>query len=267
MRYRDIKRVQPRENEWVNEIWLCDKGRYGYHFVDSRHRLTRPLVRRSGSLVETTWQEALEEIAQRLYGVVAGFGGDAIGGLAGGSLANEDLFLFQKLFRELLEFAQSGSPHRARADEAEHDDLAYAFGLGSGTNLGELGKGTTVLVVGADPEEEAPVYLLRLRGIKRRGGELIVANGRPTKLDASATATVRYSLRRRGALRARAAVGDHQERTARAAISSTAAPRISTRCAPRSQPYAAERVAEQTGVARRRSSRRWRNPSPARPTW
>jgi NADH-quinone oxidoreductase subunit G len=191
MRYRDIKRVQPRENEMVNEIWICDRGRFGHHFVDSDKRLRKPLVRRNGVLVETTWGEAIEEIAQRLYGITQGYQGNVIGGLASGRLPNEDLYLFQKLFRELLR-----SPHvdcrSGSADEPEHDDLAYAFGVASGTDLGKLGKGTTVLVVGADPEEEAPVHLLRLRGIKRRDGELIVANGRPTKLDGAASHTVRF---------------------------------------------------------------------------
>jgi NADH-quinone oxidoreductase subunit G len=64
--------------------------------------------------------------------------------------------------------------------------------VGVGTNLTTLGKGTAVLVVGADPEEEEPIYLLRLRGIARRGGELIVANGRPTKLAQAATKPLRY---------------------------------------------------------------------------
>jgi NADH-quinone oxidoreductase subunit G len=191
VRYRDIKRVQPRSNEMVNEIWLCDRGRYGHHFADSPQRITKPMVRRGDRLIETTWQEALEEISQRLYGIVEGYGSDAVAGLAGGRLPNEDLYLFQKLFREVL-----GSPHidcrNGAADEPQHDDLAYSFGLTSGTNLGTLGKGTTVLVIGADPEEEAPVYLLRLRGIKRRGGNLIVANGRPTKLDAATTQKVQY---------------------------------------------------------------------------
>ncbi len=191
MRFRSIKRVQPRENESVNEIWLCDRGRWGYHFVESDKRLTKPLVRRNGVLVETTWAEAVEEIAQRLYGISQGYKGDVIGGIASGRLPNEDLYLFQKLFREVLQ-----SPHidcrTGAPDEAEHDDLGYAFGVGSGTDLGQLGKGTAVLVVGADPEEEAPVYLLRLRGIKRRGGQLIVANARSTKLEGAATETVRY---------------------------------------------------------------------------
>src|SRR5918998_539530 len=106
MRYRDIKRVQPRENESVNEIWLCDRGRYGHHFVDSDKRLKRPLVRRGGAFVETSWAEALEEIAQRLAGIRQGYQGPVIGGLALRRPANEDLYLFQKFFRELLQ-----SPH------------------------------------------------------------------------------------------------------------------------------------------------------------
>jgi NADH-quinone oxidoreductase subunit G len=191
MRYREIKRVQPRSNEQVNEIWLCDRGRYGHHFTESPERLTTPLVRRGNEFVETTWQEALEVVAERMAAIVQRDGGNAVGGLAGGRLANEELYLFQKLFRELL-----GSPNvdsrTGGADEAAHDDLAFHFGVAKGTNLGELGKGTVALVIGADPEEEAPVYVLRMRGIKRRGGELIVLNGRPTKLDSGASKSVRY---------------------------------------------------------------------------
>ena len=48
-----IKRIMPRQNEWVNETWICDKGRFGHHFTDSKERLTQPLSRRDGKLVET----------------------------------------------------------------------------------------------------------------------------------------------------------------------------------------------------------------------
>jgi NADH-quinone oxidoreductase subunit G len=247
MRYRDIKRVQPRVNEWVNEIWICDRGRYGHHFADSPKRITKPMVRRGGKLIETTWQEALEEIAQRLYGVVEGYGGNAIGGLAGGRLANEDLYLFQKLFREILQSPHIDSRNGSR-DEPEHDDLAYAFGVASGTDLGKLGKGTTVLVVGADPEEEAPVYLLRLRGIKRRGGELIVANGRPTKLDAAATRSVRYGYghEARFVLGLLSAILENGLEK-RDFVSSRTRNLDALRAA--LQPYSVAQVAQQTGIA------------------
>ena len=46
-----IKRAMPRQNEAVNEIWICDKGRFGYHFAESETRLTQPLIRENGELV------------------------------------------------------------------------------------------------------------------------------------------------------------------------------------------------------------------------
>jgi NADH-quinone oxidoreductase subunit G len=30
-----IKRIMPRQNEAVNEIWICDKGRFVHHFADA----------------------------------------------------------------------------------------------------------------------------------------------------------------------------------------------------------------------------------------
>jgi NADH-quinone oxidoreductase subunit G len=109
--------------------------------------------------------------------------------LAGPKLPNEDLYLFQKLFREVL--GSNNIDHRSGAPDqpAELDDLTPALGIGAGTNLMTLGKGTSVLVIGADPEEEAPLYVLRLRGIADRGGELNVVNPFPTKLDRFATRT------------------------------------------------------------------------------
>jgi NADH-quinone oxidoreductase subunit G len=50
-----IKRVMPRQNEAVNEIWICDKGRFAHHFAASPKRLRRPLVRVKGELKEVDW--------------------------------------------------------------------------------------------------------------------------------------------------------------------------------------------------------------------
>ncbi len=247
MRYREIKRVQPRENENVNEIWLCDRGRWGYHFVESDKRIEKPLVRRNGQLVESTWAEAIEIISNKFASVLQTHSGNAIAGLASGRLANEDLYLFQKLIRETLQSPNIDS-RSGSADEGEHDDLGYAYGLATGTNLGDLGKGTAVLVIGADPEEEAPMYLLRLRGIMRRGGDIIVANGRPTKLGASATRDVRYQygdeeLFMMGVLRA---ILDAGEQNAAWVGENT---RGLEKLRASLQPYALGEVAQRTGIA------------------
>lgn len=86
----------------VNGGNLCAKGRYGWSFAHHPDRLTAPLVRRDGKLVETTWDEALDLIATRLKETVAEFGPDSVGGLASAKCTNEENYLFQKFLRSVI---------------------------------------------------------------------------------------------------------------------------------------------------------------------
>jgi NADH-quinone oxidoreductase subunit G len=191
MRMGQLMRVMPRENAAVNDIWICDKGRYGHRFLESEQRLTTPLVRVDGALQPASWEDAMQLVAEKFVAIQSSAGGSAIGGLAGPDLSNEDLFIFQRFFREML--GSDNLDHRIGAPgEPDLDEAGALAGVGVGTNLMECGAGTTALVIGADPEEEAPVYMLRLREIARKGGQLIVAGLRPTKLERSAGAAVRY---------------------------------------------------------------------------
>lgn len=190
MRYDDLMRVMPRENDYVNEIWICDKGRYGMRYFAQEDRLTQPLIRRNGQLQPATWEEAYGLIGEKVAAIRNSAGGAALGGIAGPKLPNEDLFVFRKLMRDV--FGTGNIDHRnGRADDGELDDSVRSLGVGKGTNLMTLGKGTAVLVIGADPEEEAPLYVPRLRGIVSRGGTLAVVNSYATKLDRSATTSIR----------------------------------------------------------------------------
>ncbi|MFL5805770.1 MAG: NADH-quinone oxidoreductase subunit NuoG, partial [Roseiflexaceae bacterium] len=190
MRYDQLMRVMPRENDYVNEIWICDKGRFGMRYFGAQERITTPLIKRNNKWVEASWEEAIRLVADKLTLIRASASADALAGLAGPRLPNEDLYLFQKLFRETL--GSHNIDHRAGvAGEPAIDELTPQLGVGMGTNLMALGKGTSVLVIGADPEEEAPLYVLRLRGILSRGGEVHVVNAYPTKLGRQATRDLR----------------------------------------------------------------------------
>ncbi|MEW5985695.1 MAG: NADH-quinone oxidoreductase subunit NuoG [Chloroflexota bacterium] len=178
-----IKRVMPRQNEWVNEIWLCDKGRFAHHFADNPQRLTRPLVRREGQLVETTWREALDEVAGRLQQYKS-----SVAGLSSDRVSNEDLFLFQKLFRQGLG-SQNVDLYNGRVAGG---DVVAQVGLGRGSNLKELGKGDAILVVASDLHEEAPLWWLRVKQAAQRGATLVVLNARPTRLDRRARFVLHY---------------------------------------------------------------------------
>lgn len=185
-----IRRITPRENEAVNEIWLCDKGRFVHHFAHDAAskplpRLTTPMIRAETDLKPVSWYEALTFIANRLRPTLGEGGGKTIAGLAGDRVSNEDLYLFQKLFREVL--GSNHLDHRIGWSQWNAgDELVKNFGAGIGTNLGELGKGTTILVLGADPQNEQPIIRLRLSKAAKQGAHLIVANGRVTKLNDSA---------------------------------------------------------------------------------
>ena len=176
-----IKRVMPRQNEQVNEIWICDKGRFAHHYAHSADRLSRPLVRENGTLVEASWEAALNRAADLL-----GRHGAGLLGLAGGRLSNEDLFNFRALIEGL-----GGTP--VMDDWMAGGDLVRQFGVYPGTNLGTLGQGDAVLVIATDLHEEAPIWWLRIKQAAERGAELIVANARQTRLDSYSTQQLRYA--------------------------------------------------------------------------
>jgi NADH-quinone oxidoreductase subunit G len=178
-----IKRIMPRQNEEVNEIWICDKGRFVHHYTDAPDRLTQPLVRRDGELQPATWEEALDVVAGKLQ-----LYHDSVAGLAGGRLSNEDYFMFQRLIRQGL-----GSSNIDLAEKRlAGGDVVAQVGLSQGSNLKDMGPGDAILVVAADLHEEAPVWWLRVKQAADRGAALVVLNARPTRLDKFARHSKQY---------------------------------------------------------------------------
>src|SRR6188472_2532994 len=96
-----VMRVVPLENEDVNECWLADRDRFSYEAFNSPERLTAPMLKRGGELVETDWQTALEYAAAELVRVRDQYGADAIGALVSPHSTLEELHLAQKLIRGL----------------------------------------------------------------------------------------------------------------------------------------------------------------------
>ncbi len=168
-----IKRVMPRQNEHVNEIWISDKTRFGHHFTRSDERLQRPRMRSGAELRDTTWEAALADIAE----VLRNADGD-VAAIAGSGMSNEDLWELRRLMEGL-------GGNRLGAWPPTHggaESVARA-GVGFGTNLGQLGKGDAILVIASDLEEEVPIWRLRLKQAQDRGAYLVVANARDTRLE------------------------------------------------------------------------------------
>jgi NADH-quinone oxidoreductase subunit G len=177
----DILRVMPRQNEAVNEIWNCDKGRFGHHHARSEQRLIKPLIRRDDQYFVASWDEALDLIASRMKQA-----GSNVGALLGDRMANEDVYLLRKLIESVGSKRMNARPHIAA------HDIASRYGVGAGSDFGAMGAGSAIMVIGSDVEEEAPVWFLRIKAAAGRGAKLIAAHSYPTKLDRYTRNVLRY---------------------------------------------------------------------------
>lgn len=85
-----------------NNSSLCVKGRFGYDFVASPDRLTKPLIKKNGQQVEASWDEALDLVAKKFSSIKEEFGSDSLGVLTSARVTNEDNYIAQKFTRAVL---------------------------------------------------------------------------------------------------------------------------------------------------------------------
>jgi NADH-quinone oxidoreductase subunit G len=184
VRDEKVLRVLAREHPEVDDGWLCDKGRFAYQAIHVDERITAPLVRDGGELRRVSWERALE-----LAGTIARHRGH-VGALVGGQATNEEAFLLQRLFREGLDSGDIDS--RATPMPAE---LAKALAEPSRqATVEDIEFAHTVLVVGCEPLDDAPILDLRIRkGVRRNRVKLAIATARPSALDPNAHVIVRYA--------------------------------------------------------------------------
>jgi NADH-quinone oxidoreductase subunit G len=95
-------RFTPRYNPEVNDYWMCDIGRFEYHWIESDDRVRRPLVRTGSALQEpVTWRELTSKLRDRL--AAAGKENpEGVRFLLSAHASHEELFLFRRLTEELV---------------------------------------------------------------------------------------------------------------------------------------------------------------------
>jgi NADH-quinone oxidoreductase subunit G len=184
-RDKKLVRCQALPNEEVNDFWICDKGRFGYHYVSSTERLTNPLIRGADDSFEvSSWGAAIDAVS-------AALDGKRVGIIAGGHLTTEDSYAVGRLAREVL--GTNDVDARIQDSGAAYQTFAETVGVaGSTATLTDLVEAKSIVWVGPDPKETLPVLYLRLRNaVIERGATLTVVGPRRTSLDGIATSVVR----------------------------------------------------------------------------
>lgn len=166
----------------VNRGQLCVKGRFGFDFIHHQERLTQPLIRRSGQLVPTTWDEALDFAAGKLAEIKRKHGPDTIGGMLSARCTNEENYLMQKLFRAVI--GTNNIDHCARLCHASTvAGLAQAFGSGAMTNpIDDLPNADVIFVIGSNTTECHPIIGGLIKRAAMGKTALIVADPRAIEL-------------------------------------------------------------------------------------
>ena len=176
--------VQTKENELIevnsshgagrNNGDLCARGFFGFHATSHPERLTHPLIRREGGLVEATWEEALEYVAEQATRLKLAHGPDAFGGLMTSRCTNEDLYLFQKFMRQVIGTNQLDSSARYG-----HLNGVQALRRVQGTHrwtiaLEDIVAANALLLVGTNITETSPITGLRVKeAVKKQQATLI----------------------------------------------------------------------------------------------
>ncbi len=108
-----VYRQEPRDNDFVNECWMCDYGRLNFHYLEAENRLKTPLTKAEIHTQKVdTWQNAKSKAAELLKNRAKG----EVAIVAGGRMSNEEMFMTRRLAQALEIELIDIIPHTGKGD-------------------------------------------------------------------------------------------------------------------------------------------------------
>ncbi len=173
---RHILKVEPAEGP-TNGISTCIKGKFGWDYVNSPDRLTKPLIREGDRFREASWEEALTLVAHKFIEIKEANGPDALAFISSSKCTNEESYLMQKLARGVIGTNNMDNCSRYCQSPATMGLWrTVGYGGDSGT-IKDIEQAGLVLIIGSNTAESHPVLATRVkRAHKLRGQKLIVCD-------------------------------------------------------------------------------------------
>jgi anaerobic selenocysteine-containing dehydrogenase len=187
MRGDEVARIRGDRQDVFSHGFICPKGSTLKQFQADPNRLRTPLVKRDGSHVEATWEEAFEEVARRLVPILDEHGRDSCAVYLGnpnvhnlaGTIYNRPL---------VMALATKNIYTAATVDQMpKHVSSGLMFGDPFAIPVPDLDRTDYLLMLGANPWESngslatAPDFPGRLKAIQERGGRFVVVDPRYTR--------------------------------------------------------------------------------------
>jgi len=166
----------------VNNGQLCIKGWTSSALIRHPRRLTTPLMRdASGQLSPTSWDEALDFIAEKMIAIRDQYGADANGVFGSGALTNEKTYLLGKFARLALGTANIDYNGRyCMSSAAGGANRAFGIDRGMPFPVSDIEKAEAILLVGGNVADTLPPIMQWFMRQKQRGGKFMVVDPRKT---------------------------------------------------------------------------------------
>ncbi|WP_204469107.1 formate dehydrogenase subunit alpha [Shouchella xiaoxiensis] len=180
---RQILKIEPQAEAPANGISTCVKGKFGWDFVNSEERLTKPLIRDGDGFREAEWEEALDLIAKKFKLMKKQKGADALAFISSSKCTNEESYVMQKLARAVVGTNNVDNCSRYCQSPATMG-LWRTVGYGGDSGgIDDIAKAELIISIGSNTVESHPVLATRVkRAQKLHGQKIIVADIRRHEL-------------------------------------------------------------------------------------
>jgi NADH-quinone oxidoreductase subunit G len=175
-RYREVVRQEARYSEAVNGYFICDRGRYGFFYTSNEDRPRQALV--DGK--EVPYDQAIRKAREKLGELIKSTGPDAVACVSSERSSLETQAMLKKICQTKGWQGPSYFVDGSMAQKVKSASSRLESGLT--VSLRELERADFILVVGADPINEAPMLALAMRQSQRGGGKIAVIDPRPVSL-------------------------------------------------------------------------------------
>jgi len=176
IKYREVKRQEARFSEPVNGYFICDRGRYGFFYsnLESRPRLPRIDGKQCAS------DQAQRAMNEKLHEIEKNSGSGAIAALSSLRSSLETHVMLARLCR--IKGWRNPAYFIDRSQVQNVKTAISRLEPQLRVSLRDIERSDFILVVGADPINEAPMLALAMRQAQRNGATIVVIDPRPVSL-------------------------------------------------------------------------------------
>jgi len=175
-------RILGEDNEFTNQGWLSDKGRYNFEYLHSENRLTSIKSKEDNIFKDTSFVEATEKLKSKIEELK----NPDIKFIVGPNSTNEEYFVINK-FANLMNRNEFLSKDKSNVYFSDDHVFNGYFGEGyENAAFEDLDNSDAIVVWSEDIKDNIPVLFLRLKKAVKNGVKLVVLGHTNTSLESLA---------------------------------------------------------------------------------